>query len=98
MYYSTDNWHRLSGKPVAATGLNLESSQTKTRVGAPCPRSKATYERLLKDADGGWRADVAIAPGTHHYRFMVDGQWQDDPESTLRMPNPYGGQNHGAQG
>ena len=48
---------------------------------------------LQKAADGVWRADVALAPGTHHYRFLVDGQWSDDPECTLRVPNPYGGEN-----
>jgi hypothetical protein len=23
---------------------------------------------------------------------MVDGQWRDDPECALHVPNPYGGQ------
>jgi 1,4-alpha-glucan branching enzyme len=48
---------------------------------------------LQNDTGGLWRAEVALAPGTHHYRFIVDGQWQDDPECTVRVPNPYGGQN-----
>ena len=48
---------------------------------------------LQKDAGGVWRAEVALPPGTHHYRFIVDGQWTDDPDCTLRVPNPYGGEN-----
>ncbi len=48
---------------------------------------------LHKETDGVWRVEVELAPGTHHYRFIVDGQWQDDPDCTLRMPNPYGGEN-----
>ena len=47
---------------------------------------------LQKGADGVWRAAVDLVPGTHHYRFLVDGEWRDDPECTLRTPNPYGGQ------
>jgi 1,4-alpha-glucan branching enzyme len=48
---------------------------------------------MEKDADGVWRTAVELAPGTHHYRFFVDGKWHDDPECTLRAPNPYGGEN-----
>ena len=48
---------------------------------------------LRKAADGIWRATVALEPGEHHYRFLVDGQWRDDPESVWRVQNPYGSQN-----
>jgi len=48
---------------------------------------------LHKGMDGIWRAMVALEPGTHHYRFLVDGQWHDDPECILRTPNPYGSEN-----
>ena len=48
---------------------------------------------LQKGADGVWRAAVNLPPGAHHYRFLVDGEWRDDPECTLRAPNPFGGEN-----
>ncbi len=48
---------------------------------------------LRKGSDGVWRTAVDLEPGTYHYRFLVDGQWRDDPECTLRVPNPYGGTN-----
>ena len=48
---------------------------------------------LRKSPDGIWRATVDLSPGEHHYRFQVDGEWRDDPECTLRAPNPYGGEN-----
>jgi 1,4-alpha-glucan branching enzyme len=47
---------------------------------------------LKKEADGIWRTIVTLEPGAHHYRFLVDGQWQDDPECALHVPNPYGGE------
>lgn len=48
----------------------------------------------LKKEDGGvWRASVPLTPGEHHYRFLVDGEWRDDPECRMRVPNPFGGQN-----
>ena len=48
---------------------------------------------LQRGLDGVWRAVVELKQGTHHYRFLVDGQWSDDPECTLREPNPFGGDN-----
>jgi len=47
---------------------------------------------LRRDTDGVWRATVELPPGAHHYRFLVDGEWRDDPECHTRTPNPYGGQ------
>ncbi len=35
---------------------------------------------------------VPLPPGTHEYRFIVDGQWMEDPEAES-TPNPYGGLN-----
>ena len=48
---------------------------------------------MKRGQDGLWKASVALQPGVHHYRFIVDGHWQDDPECELRVPNPYGGHN-----
>ena len=48
---------------------------------------------LQKEPGGVWRASVKLEPGEHHYRFLLDGQWHDDPECTVRVPNPYGSQN-----
>jgi 1,4-alpha-glucan branching enzyme len=47
---------------------------------------------MRKNKDGTWLATVNLAPGKHHYRFIVDNEWHDDPECTVRVPNPYGGQ------
>ena len=47
---------------------------------------------LHKQPNGVWKTTLALAPGTYHYRFLVDGEWRDDPECTLLVPNPYGTQ------
>lgn len=49
--------------------------------------------RLRQEPDGLWHAAVRLQPGTHYYRFLVDGQWRDDPECLLCVPNPFGGHN-----
>ncbi len=47
---------------------------------------------MRKGKDGVWAASVELPQGQHHYRFIVDGDWRDDPECTVRVSNPYGGQ------
>ena len=48
---------------------------------------------MRQQAGGVWKATVELPPGTYHYRFIVDGQWRDDPDCTLRVQNIYGGEN-----
>ena len=48
---------------------------------------------LKKDQNGLWQARVFLEAGTHQYRFLVDGQWQDDPDCSQRVPNPFGASN-----
>ena len=46
--------------------------------------------QMQKQSDGTWKAGIALVPGTHHYRFVVDGDWCDDPDCTIRVPNVFG--------
>jgi 1,4-alpha-glucan branching enzyme len=48
---------------------------------------------LKRQKDGTWRATVSLDPGTHEYRFRVDGQWRDDTSCSARRPNPFGSDN-----
>lgn len=48
---------------------------------------------LQKENDGTWKATVILPPGTHQYKFVVDGNWCDDPDCKQRSPNPFGGEN-----
>jgi hypothetical protein len=45
------------------------------------------------DEDGRWGCTLALEPGEHEYRFVVDGEWCDDPENLLRRPNEFGTEN-----
>lgn len=48
---------------------------------------------MEKGSNGTWTASVSLTPGTHNYLFIVDGEWREDPECTVRVANPFGGQN-----
>lgn len=45
---------------------------------------------MKKGHAGVWTTTVDLDPGSYHYRFMVDGEWRDDPENTVRVPNVFG--------
>jgi 1,4-alpha-glucan branching enzyme len=48
---------------------------------------------LKKDKQGLWKKTVSLPPGRHEYRFLVDGEWRDDPQCADRAPNQFGGHN-----
>jgi 1,4-alpha-glucan branching enzyme len=48
---------------------------------------------LHKQRDGVWRATTLLPTGTYQYRFLVDGEWRDDPECKVHVQNPFGTQN-----
>ena len=48
---------------------------------------------LMQSEDGVWSSVVPLTPGRYSYRFIVDGQWCDDPRSIQRVSNPFGTEN-----
>lgn len=48
---------------------------------------------LKKDKKGVWKKEVNLKPGRYEYKFLVDGQWQNDPHCTSCIPNAFGSQN-----
>jgi 1,4-alpha-glucan branching enzyme len=46
--------------------------------------------QMRHNGAGSWQTKVVLAPGRYHYKFLVDGNWQDDPRATARCPNPFG--------
>jgi 1,4-alpha-glucan branching enzyme len=47
---------------------------------------------LQKSPAGTWQSTIELDPGAHRYRFLVDGEWRDDPACATRVPNPFAGQ------
>ena len=45
---------------------------------------------MIRLRDGKWAKELSLAPGRYEYRFVVDGQWVDDPAATELIPNPFG--------
>jgi hypothetical protein len=45
---------------------------------------------LIRAEDGVWFIIVPLLPGRYTYRFIVDGQWWDDPHPAQLAVNPFG--------
>lgn len=92
------------GKPMRATGPRMVARKIAIfRLEAPYARQvklAADFTdwgqlplTLERDAHGVWEIRVPLARGRYAYRFIVDGQWQDDPHCTQRENNPFGTSN-----
>jgi len=48
---------------------------------------------LKRNSNGTWKAKIELMPGSYEYRFMVDGEWMNDPNCTSTVSNPFGSEN-----
>jgi chromosome partitioning protein len=45
----------------------------------------------MEPADGVWQKLVRLAPGRYRYRYVIGGEWRNDPENAAVEPSPFGG-------
>ena len=45
---------------------------------------------LTKMPDGQWVTELDLPPGRYRYKFIVDGQWIEDPNNPHRAANAFG--------
>jgi 1,4-alpha-glucan branching enzyme len=48
---------------------------------------------MKKDKKGIWKTTLSLKPGRYEYRFLVDGNWENDPSCCDCVPNKFGSQN-----
>jgi len=49
---------------------------------------------MKKDNKELWKKTVFLNPGRYEYRFLVDGQWQNDPRNKQLSKNRFGTYNN----
>jgi 1,4-alpha-glucan branching enzyme len=49
---------------------------------------------MTKDDNGKWTRAVILSPGKYEYKFLVDGQWKQDPQNDRICPNNFGSYNN----
>lgn len=45
---------------------------------------------MKKEDNDVWKKTVFLTPGRYEYRFLVDGQWQKDPNNDQVCQNNFG--------
>jgi 1,4-alpha-glucan branching enzyme len=45
---------------------------------------------MKRDENGTWNKTVMLFPGNYEYKFLVDGQWREDPSNNQLCPNCFG--------
>ena len=48
---------------------------------------------MKKDKNGIWKATLSLEPGRYEYRFIADGNWENDPSCSCFIANEFGGTN-----
>ncbi len=48
---------------------------------------------MKKDKKGLWKTTLSLKPGRYEYRFLADGNWENDPACSCCIPNEFGSQN-----
>ncbi len=43
--------------------------------------------------EGAFQRKLKLPPGTYEYKFVVDGEWRNDPTAVEQRPNQYGSMN-----
>ncbi len=46
-----------------------------------------------REEDGIWRKVISLNPGRYQYRYVVDGEWREDPYNPNVIQNDFGGFN-----
>ena len=63
-------------------------------VGGDFNNWNAIANPMKKDKNGVWKKTLMLLPARYEYKFLVDGQWQNDPNNDSTCPNCFGTQNN----
>ncbi|OPY77863.1 MAG: glycogen branching enzyme [Syntrophorhabdus sp. PtaU1.Bin153] len=48
---------------------------------------------LKRYEDGTWKTTISLMPGVYEYKFVIDGDWQPDPQCSESVANEFGSWN-----
>lgn len=99
--------YRIRPRPTIAPALlGPQPVKNGVRFSIQAPEAKSVqvagdfnnwspHEGAMLDTDGRgvWSKVFRLKPGTYQYRFVVDGQWREDPNNPHQEQSPFGGVN-----
>ena len=91
---SVENFKPGSPHDLKKTEFSLEASSAKSvKLAADFTDWDKSSLEMTRAENGIWNVAVPLASGNYSYRFIVDGQWSDDPKSLYHIPNSFGTNN-----
>ena len=63
---------------------------TDVRVAGTFNNWDASKNRLKKDKEGRWSMTLKLKSGQYEYRYLVDGNWENDQRPVGCVPNAFG--------
>jgi hypothetical protein len=90
-FYSTNNDDAHNNKPakdIKTVEFHLKAPFAESvKLAADFTDWEKFPLDMIKSEDGIWYTMVPLPSGNYAYRFIVDGEWWDDPNSLLRVHN-----------
>jgi 1,4-alpha-glucan branching enzyme len=90
-------------KPAVAPGATDKKVASSFELMAPNAKEvvvtgdftswSATGIAMKKGGNGLWKTTVNLKPGKYEYKFVVDGQWWNDPNNATTVGNSFGSLN-----
>ena len=75
--------------------FSLEAPDAKeVAVGGDFNNWNPETHSMTKDKSGAWKKALVLPPGRFEYKFLVDGQWRNDPKNKETCPNCFGTYNN----
>ena len=68
------------------------SAESVALTGSFCDWKRDAYP-LSRDAKGIWKVALSLPSGRYEYRFIVDGEWKNDPRCSEVVSNEFGSEN-----
>lgn len=84
----------MKNDPNGNTSFFLEGFEDANQVILAGSFNKWNEESLqMIKVDKGWKITLDLPPGIYQYRYIVDGEWIEDPTNSDRTLNEFGGYN-----
>jgi hypothetical protein len=80
-------------EPATITFVLTNAHAGRVAVSGEFNQWSADATPMVRQGDGAWKTTLALPPGRHQYKFVVDGQWMPDPNASEQVADGYGAVN-----
>jgi 1,4-alpha-glucan branching enzyme len=88
-YASADSAEEHGGTTGFARGAPSAPQAQRVSIAGDFNQWNPSSHPLQRDIKGTWRISLDLKPGKYEYRFLLDGEWQNDPNCDSFVENPF---------